>query len=217
VWAGAVLIICTALYPPWVSVLGPSGDLKRPIGYYWIFSPPTEGFVSVDILRLLLEWAIVLAISAAFFLATPTITVSDGVRNEIRSLRRNREWLTEPLGLLAIIVIIGLWVRATDTTAHRLSVWEVVCLALAITLFSSLRAMWRWLRRLGIELAFLFVIGLAGILVMGVTEALNARAENETTRLFLHLIGYESWRGLVFLSLVVLVVVPLVLSLLRDK
>jgi len=128
-WVGVMLIAGSALYPPWVSLWGPSGALRRPIGYYWIFSPPGEGFVTVDILRLLLEWATVAAISAAFFFATPVINLSGQIRNRLRWTARVVGW---PLLTLAL-AIACVWLFGSDRSGHKLPTWEVVCIALALT------------------------------------------------------------------------------------
>ena len=92
VWIGVVLIVGSGLCPPWVSLWGPSGALRKPIGYYWIFLPPTEGFVTLDMPRLLVEWALVVAVSAALLFAAPAIALSDQIRKRSGWLGRVVGW-----------------------------------------------------------------------------------------------------------------------------
>jgi hypothetical protein len=130
VWVGAILIVAAGLYSPWVSMWGTSGGLRRPIGYYWLFMPPNEGFVTLDIPRLLLEWVMVAAICAALFFAAPVLTPSDQTRKRFRWFGRV---VGGPVLTAAPLLILG---------AACLGLLYMGCMALQPWMKSVLPAGW---------------------------------------------------------------------------
>jgi hypothetical protein len=92
VWVGVFLIVAAGLYPPWVSLWGTSGGLRKPVGYYWLFEPPKEGFVTLDIPRLLVEWALIAVFCAGLLWAGPV---------------RKRPWLIGTSVVLAASIVAG--------------------------------------------------------------------------------------------------------------
>lgn len=69
-WAGALAIVATGLYPPWVVVLG---RFKQPFGHHWIFLPPEAYAAEIDLPRLLFEWFVVVVFGCAFYFAWPNV------------------------------------------------------------------------------------------------------------------------------------------------
>jgi hypothetical protein len=72
IWAGTLLVVGIALYPPWVCVGARGAGLVA--GYHWFFSPPEGNCLAanLDFPRLLIQWAVVGVLSAVLYLAWPT-------------------------------------------------------------------------------------------------------------------------------------------------
>jgi hypothetical protein len=113
---GIILILAAGLYPPWASLWGTSGGLRKPIGYHWLFVPPSEGFVMLDIPRLLVEWALILVFCSGLFWTGQT---------------RKRPWLIGTSVVLAAC-IVGAALRWLDPSqivavgVVALLIWGVV-------------------------------------------------------------------------------------------
>ena len=59
-WGGIIAIGLLGLYPPWVQTFF-RAHMTRPVGYSFIFRPPSVQFggVEIDGTRLLIEWFVV--------------------------------------------------------------------------------------------------------------------------------------------------------------
>jgi hypothetical protein len=69
-WAGIAAVVLMGLFPPWVKTYTQPGmhPSRYPAGYRFITAPPHGGGymgVEVDLVRLLIEWGIVLAVIGA--------------------------------------------------------------------------------------------------------------------------------------------------------
>lgn len=73
---GVVLFVLMGLFPPWIYIaaIPRGGPVEKPAGYYLLFDPPAPEKsgpiwgVRVDVVRLLVQWAVVGAFTGAFFL-----------------------------------------------------------------------------------------------------------------------------------------------------
>lgn len=71
IWATILMLVGLGLYPPWITVWGSVGQMRRTAGYHLLFNPPSEEALQMDVARLLLEWVLVLALASGFLWAAP--------------------------------------------------------------------------------------------------------------------------------------------------
>lgn len=112
VCAGALAIAATGLHPPWVQVRDDAGPFRSPLGHEWLFLPPEGRSVEVDLSRLLIEWAIVAALAAAFYWASPSLSLLK---------RRVIQASALVIGGIMLLAFGGFWLHRglTDTIVFR--------------------------------------------------------------------------------------------------
>ncbi len=70
IYAGVAVMVLMGLYPPWMQVF--PGHLTKPLGYGWLFWPPSDvpGGLEIDVVRLLVQWAVVVALGVSALVLT---------------------------------------------------------------------------------------------------------------------------------------------------
>ncbi|MBP7861370.1 hypothetical protein KA183_06775 [bacterium] len=121
--AACVAFVVVCIYPPWTSKISTAHvQTERSLGYDWLFQPPTAlqsgESVCLDVTRLLVQWLIVILITA-ILLATLERSKKE---SDVAAMPRNKlsPWMFIPT--ISIIFIWGMAVYSDQTNRHKVEI-----------------------------------------------------------------------------------------------